>query len=181
MRAKNLLVFIVSTGIAFVVFAGIAMGLEVTGLVSVTASNNVQYSVTPLAELDTREQAWRALGIDDYQITVRFTGAWESFAATITVQDGINGECTVEQPHILANGLHVNDECDLMTDLSDQVTGLFAIVRSLPVIAQNIQAEVTPEVDFDATYYFPTRIVFAPTNIDDAWYIYEVIGFEPLP
>jgi hypothetical protein len=174
MRFYKVFAFVISTALAFLAFTAIALGLQATGLVSAPSS-------TSLSRVDTEEQAWRALGIDDYQITLQFSRARDSFAATITVYDGVDTGCTVEHPHIVMNGLHVNDECDLMSDLTDSVSALFNRVRTLPVIAQNLQAEVTPEIDYDATYHFPIRIVFNPTIIEDVGFVSEVIAFEPLP
>jgi hypothetical protein len=210
MRTRNVLLFIVSSGVAFIVFAAIALGIQATGLVRMNASrpltpatstvsipvvrntpmplppnatliptftpipNYLEYDwQTFLTQNDSQQQQWASLNIDDYHLVVELNSAWSGQTVTIEVRDGEIVQSSV--------ACRANNECGSWNVEDYSVAGLFDEVRNLHRYTLDMEAAVIPEVTYDATYHFPTRILFSPRNITDSHFIYEVLSFTPLP
>ncbi|MFN8371726.1 MAG: hypothetical protein U0694_02455 [Anaerolineae bacterium] len=180
MRAKHILLFIVSSVIAFFVFAGIALSIQATGLVSVGASNKP----TAMSEIGAEEQAWLALGIDSYRIEISWSALPVMMGIVNTVvRDGEVVEQSCDRRYMyycqawIANGVFPHGFT--IADLFTQAREAQARADNSPITGYAFFANI----DFEPTYHFPTIIVsgIADPQVEDGAGVWEVVSFEPLP
>ncbi|NDJ75168.1 MAG: hypothetical protein GYB65_02825 [Chloroflexi bacterium] len=122
--------------------------------------------------IDAAEAEWDALGINDYDLVLRESGAWTGMELTLIVRDGSLRELrAVCQPGGLGG------PCWLDNFRADDylVHGLFdkaRIVADMPMPMFNPLA-------FDAMYHFPIVITFDELDVYDEQWNVRVLRFEP--
>jgi hypothetical protein len=162
MIRRNVLVFVLSSVIAFVAFSAVVLALQFFGMFTQTMSFNGQ------------AQAWQAMNLTDYRMEVVSSSAWQGLTYTITVRDNQVVDYSSECLFTLFEG----ETCEIQQeDTADYtVSGLFDAAQNL----MQHHAVGTITITYDSTYHFPTTLVYNDREIMDEEFSWRVVSFEPL-
>jgi hypothetical protein len=155
--------------------------LLLTGCANIrTVVQNVA-ELHPLNRINAAETQWKAKGLKNYRISVRYVSAWYLQTDTITVRNGIVTEHTATCAVSLLN---VDGKCNVV-EVDPQtltVEGLFQQARKLVSMAATSKKSTDPlaglSFQFDPTYSYPVRIASTPPHLIDADVAWIVETFE---
>jgi hypothetical protein len=127
-------------------------------------------------QIDEAENIWKALGITNYHITIKF---FENFANGIETQRDV----TVGNGHVI-NSSCISDKCPafVLVDVYT-VDDLFSVARGSTLASMGMFDEYKDCVEgivFDETYGFPRSMrIDCPGAVDEE-HSFQVISFEVL-
>jgi hypothetical protein len=195
MIGKKVLWFVAATFVSFVVFAGIALPIEATGIFNSLTDQRLTScegeSVIPtegrrassvqlsLSTIENEERLWQALGIDSYCMEIRSIGPAGSYTVIVVVRDHV-----VDRNASNCFDLRGDFEgyCGWLYEYLDHGLDYMTLQGEFDSLQYILERNVRiAQVKFDPIYHIPTFIFSAIPGFFDAWSRWELISFVRLP